>query len=115
MPRLVVAVKRKRASAQSSQPQAPEEVGSEYWNILRVRFFNACFLQKSRIDFDESDEEEMQDLLATAPACPITNAGQSHVTEDARVGPSDLIGSGARGTPQPLRLPRRVWKRFSSR
>jgi len=83
--RRVVSAKRKSASTQSSQPRAPEEVGSENcWTFLHMRLFNTCFLQKrSKIGFDESDEEEMHDLLAVAPACPITNVGRSHMAEDA--------------------------------
>ena len=35
--------------------------------------------EEEQSSFDESDEEEIQGLIATAPSCPITNAGQSHV------------------------------------
>ena len=76
-----------------------QEVGFKYcWTFLHVRLFNTCFLQKeSKIEFDESDEEEMQDLLLTALACPIANAGRSHMTEDARASPSNPINSKAQG------------------
>ena len=46
--------------------------------------------------FDESDEE-MTDLLATAPACPTPAAGQFPMTEDAWVGSSELVDSGVQG------------------
>ena len=46
--------------------------------------------------FDESDEE-MTDLLATAPARPTPAAGQFPVTEDAWVGSSELVDSGVQG------------------
>jgi len=70
-----------------------------------MRLFNTCFLQKrSKIGFDEADEEEMQDLLSTTPTCPITNAGRSYVAEDAWVGP-DPIGSGAQGASSAAEAP----------
>jgi len=48
------------------------------------------------IGFNESDEE-MLDLLATAPACSIAVVGQSPVTEDAQAGPYELMDSRAQG------------------
>ena len=55
------------------------------------------FLQKRiRIHFDEPDEE-MLNLLAAAPACPIAVGWHSPMAEDAQVGPSELMDSGARG------------------
>ena len=63
------------------------------------------FLQKrSRIGFDESDEE-MLDLLAVAPGCPIAVTGKSPVAEDARVGPFELIDSGAQGDSSVVEAP----------
>jgi len=41
--------------------------------------------------------EEMMDLLAAAPACPIVVATHPLVAEDTRVEPSGLLDSGARG------------------
>ena len=41
-----------------------------------MRLFNICFLQKrSRIRFNESGEEEMQNLWSIAPVCPIAMLG----------------------------------------
>ena len=49
-----------------------------------VLFFNACFLfaEEDMLGFDESDEEEMLDLLSAALACPPSSVGQPHVAED---------------------------------
>jgi len=61
--------------------------------------------KRSKLSFDESNEEEMLDLLAAAPACRIAVAGHSLVTEDARVGPSELMDSGARGDSSAVEAP----------
>ena len=51
------------------------------------------FLKKrSRLGFDESDEEEILDKQSVVLAC-----SASHMVEDARVGPSELMDSGAQG------------------
>ena len=73
------------------------------------------FLQKrSIINFDESDEEKMRDLLAATPACPIVSAGQSRMAADTQIRSLTLLDLELRGPPRPLRLLRRVWKYFSS-
>jgi len=54
-------------------------------------------LQKRiRLDFDESDEEEMAELLADAPACSTTAAVKPCEAGDARVRRSEPVDSGTR-------------------
>ena len=52
-----------------------------------MTFFYACFL------FAERDVGS----AVAAPACPASSVGQSHVAENARVDPFELMASGARG------------------
>ena len=53
--------------------------------------------KRSRLGFDESDEEEMQDILAAALGYLVAAGGQFSVVEGAQVRPSELMDSGARG------------------
>ena len=47
----------------------------------------------------------MLDLLSAAPACLALSVEQSHMAEDARVGSSDLMDSGARGDSSAVEVP----------
>jgi len=72
------------------------------------------FLQKrSRLSFDESDEEEMLDLLSVG--CATSSAGQSRVAEDAMVGPSELMDSEDQGDLSAAEFPEEGVDVFPSR
>ena len=56
-------------------------------------------LQKRiKVNFNESDEEEMAELMADVPACSTVASGQSSETGDVRVRRHKIIDSGARVT-----------------
>ena len=63
--------------------------------------------KRSRIGFDESNEEEMLDLLSVIPPDLTSIVGQLYMEKDARVRLSDLADFGEENR-RPLRPQRRV-------